>query len=335
MNFDAFVEGPLLWTAFIIFLVGVLIRITVFAGTVLKAGRQKDGAASGPFMVILRSLIPFHMGLLSKPVYSLLRYVFHICLFAVPIWLTGHVALWSESRFGWEWISLPDPWADGMTLIVLGLAGYFILRRVLSVAVRHHSSASDFVLLVLTTAPFLSGYFLMHGTLDHLAFPGNHIRTIHVLSGEVMLVIAAFLFCGTRVNREKCTGCAACEANCPTATLIFKDAGRIRTFFYAISQCICCGGCVGVCPEEAAELRHEMRFRKFLRLFAREKIGSVELAVCEGCRALFAPEPLLDRIGQNIADDYRHYCSTCKKSQLAANFYKLAPWPERRKERRT
>ncbi len=321
MRVDAFVEGPMLWAAFIIFIACVFLRITFFLVTVLKAGNQQNGIASEPLTVIFRSLVPFHMGLLRKPIYAVLRYVFHLCLFVVPIWLTGHIMLWSESRFGWEWISLPDPWADWMTIILLCIAGYFFLRRLLVKEIRQQSSTSDFFLLFVTSIPFLSGYFVTHGTLDGLGFLGNHIRTIHVLSAELMLVVVAFLFCRTRLDSEKCTGCATCESVCPTGTLDYADEGKIRNFYYRTSQCISCGACVKVCPEAAADLAHEIRFYNIFMPFSKEKIRSVELAVCKGCGILFAPEPLLNRIDRDIADDYRRYCSKCKKTQLAANFY--------------
>ena len=73
-----------------------------------------------------RFFIPFHKAVAKKPGYALLRYVFHLCLFVVPIWLGGHIVLWSESRFGWDWKSLPDSWADWMTLLVLAAALFFL-----------------------------------------------------------------------------------------------------------------------------------------------------------------------------------------------------------------
>jgi ferredoxin len=155
------------------------------------------------------------------------------------------------------------------------------------------------------------------------------MRTIHVLCGEAILIGVVFLFYRTRLREERCTGCAACESSCPTGTLESKDEGKLRTFTYSPYQCVCCGACIHACPEEAAELRHAISIRNFFRVIPKDKIRSVELAVCKGCGALFAPEPLLDRVAKTIVDDYGGYCSTCKKTKLAANFYKLAPWPKK------
>lgn len=328
MTFDYFVEVPLLWTAFFIFIISLLVRVVVFVVAILKSKKQKTDYGPSAIMVIFRSFAPLHISALEKPFYTFSRYTFHICLFVVPIWLTGHVEFWSESIFGWEWMTLPDQWADWMTLFVLCFIVYFFMRRILFTEDRHQSSTSDFALLIITAAPFLSGYFLTHGTPDILDFMNNHMWIIHILSGEIMLVSSAFLFCRTRLNKEKCTGCVACASNCPTDAVVFNNEGEIRNIYSFISRCICCGACVTVCPEEAAVLRHEMSIRNFLRLFSGEKIQSIELTVCEGCGAPFAPGLLLGRVEKSLVDDYRHYCSTCKKGKLAANFYKIATWAE-------
>ena len=143
-----------------------------------------------------------------------------------------------------------------------------------------------------------------------------------------MLITAAFLFYRTRLNPQSCTGCAACESNCPTGTLEAKDSGKIRSFSYSIYLCICCGSCLKACPEKAAELRHQISLKNFFKLFSRERIRSVELAECGGCGALFAPEPLLERVASTIVDEYGNYCLMCKKTKIAANFYKHIPLPK-------
>jgi ferredoxin len=163
----------------------------------------------------------------------------------------------------------------------------------------------------------------------------RNMRLLHVLSGEIMLIAAVFLFCRTRLNKDRCTGCAACETNCPTGTLESREEGKIRVFSYALFQCIRCGACVSSCPEQAAELRHEFGLKAFYRPFRSEVVQSVELATCQGCGALFAPVALLDKVGQTISDDYRSFCSNCKKKKLASDFHELAPWPENHQKRLT
>ena len=329
MNFSSFIEGPLLWTVFLLFIIGITVRIVFFFFEIIKSSKDKDYKLWYSLVTFGRSLLPFHNAARKKPIYATLRYIFHICLIAVPVWLSGHIALWEESRFELTWTSLPDAWADWMTLLLLGLAIYFLIRRIVVKDIRFTSSVPDYVIIILTALPFATGYFLTHGSLESIAFLGNNMWTIHILSGEAMILMAVFLFCRTRLNTQKCTGCAACELNCPTGTLESTDEGNVRIFTYSHYQCICCGACVNTCPEEAAELRHEISLARFFQIFPKQEIRSVELTACERCGALFAPEPQLDKVAQTITADYLHFCPTCRKANLRDTLYTLAPWPKK------
>jgi nitrate reductase gamma subunit len=144
------------------------------------------------FATLGRWLLPLNKDVAKNPVFTILGYVFHICLVIVPIWLSGHITLWEESRFEWSWTPLPDALADWMTLIFLGIALFFLLRRIFSANIRLISTFSDYLLLVVAALPFLSGYFVTHGTLDHVAFLGDNMQLIHMLTGELMLILIPF-----------------------------------------------------------------------------------------------------------------------------------------------
>jgi len=332
MDFESFVESPLLWIASFIFVIGLIARVVCFSLAIAKNGNRENAGEMNLTAIFALSLLPFHKAVVKRPIYATLRFLFHICLIVVPIWLSGHIVLWEESRVEWSWTALPDAWADWMTLLLLALAAYFLIRRIALSEVRLNSSPSDHVLIFITALPFLTGYLLAHGSLDSISFMENNMRLIHVLSGEIMLIAVAVLFCRTRLNKDKCTGCAACETNCPTGTLESRDQGEIRVFSYSLFQCIRCGACVSSCPEQAAELRHEFGLNAFYRPFGSEVVQSVELAVCQGCGILFAPVALLAMVEQTITDDYRGFCSSCKKKKLASDFHELAPWPMNQQE---
>jgi ferredoxin len=243
----------------------------------------------------------------------------------VPIWFSGHIGLWEESRFGWSWTALPDEWVDWMTLIFLGLAAFFLLRRMISSDIRSVSSISDYILIIVTAMPFLTGYLLTHDSLDAASFLGKNMWSIHVLSGEVMLITAVFLFCGARLKVTKCTGCAACELSCPTGTLESMDKGRSRIFWFSNYQCILCGECVSTCPEGAADLRHEISASKFFPITLKRKIGSVNLEVCEKCGIPYAPEPQLSSIAKKFTHEYLDFCPRCRGVNYTRIFHQLSP----------
>jgi ferredoxin len=332
MDLFSIVEGPLLWVVSLVFLAGLLIRFSFFLRAIISPNSRDD--ANGQINIastLGRFFLPLHMAFTKKPLYTFLRYIFHGCLFIVPIWLSGHIVLWSESRFEWDWMALPDEWADWMTLILLILAVYFLVRRLIFSNLRQGSSILDILLIIVTALPFLTGYFLTHGTLESVAFVGENMVIFHMLSGQLMILMAVFLFYKSRLNEQTCTGCAACAQNCPTQTLEANDKGNLRIFSYAHFQCICCGSCIGVCPEGAAELRHEINAKRFFRQFFKREIRSVELEACERCGAYFAPESQIVKIGSTVDGDYLKCCPNCRKTNMAERLHQMSPWHRRPK----
>jgi formate hydrogenlyase subunit 6/NADH:ubiquinone oxidoreductase subunit I len=316
MDFGSFVEGPLLWIVFLIFIIVIIGRLGLYVYKTIVSRDYKRlwwvyiPAAIGSMFV------PFHMAIIRKLLYGVLRYIFHVFLLVVPIWLSGHIVLWAGSRFGFDWTPLPDAWADWMTLVVLAFALYFLISRIVVRDVRVNSLPSDYIIVVLTALPFLTGYFLTHSILNSLAFLGGNMRTIHVISAEAMILMTSLLFCRTWINVKICTGCAACEIACHTSALKSTDVEDHRIFSYSHYQCNCCGACVGTCPENAAVLRHEISARRLIQIVAEQEIHSVKLKACERCGTLFAPIPQLEKAGQTIKNDFLRFCPQCKNVNI-------------------
>jgi ferredoxin len=326
MGLGSFIEGPLLKIVFLVFSIVILFRIIFFVSAIIRNRRDIKDKGGNLYVIFARFFIPFHRAVLKRPFYSSLRYVFHFCLFVVPIWLTGHIALWEESRLEWSWTSLPDRWSDWMTIIVLALAVFFIIRHFAIKEVSANTSFSDYLIIVIAALPFASGFLLVHGTLDSIPFFSENLWTMHILTGEIMIVAVAFLFCRTRMNVLKCTGCGSCVLSCPTGTLESEDSGNLRVFHYSHYQCICCGSCVDTCPENAADLRHEIGLAKFVQIFAKHEIRSVKLESCTRCGALFVPEPLLGKIQKNFAYEYLKLCPNCRKLSMGDYLKQHSPW---------
>jgi len=194
VDFFLFVEGPLLWIAFLTFFIGIILRAALF----LSVSRKRDKIIYQYFSwkyvltTFGRWLLPLNKDVAKNPVFTILGYMFHICLIVVPIWFSGHISLWEESRFEWSWTPIPDGLADWMTLIFLAIALFFLLRRIMSADIRLLSTFSDYLLIVVVALPFITGYFLTHGTVDNIGFLGNNIQVIHMLSGELMLILIPF-----------------------------------------------------------------------------------------------------------------------------------------------
>lgn len=194
MDFFLFVEGPLLWIAFLTFFIGSILRAALF----LSVSRKRDKIIYQYFSwkyvlaTFGRWLLPLNKDVIKNPIFTILGYMFHICLIVVPIWFSGHISLWEESRFEWSWTPIPDGLADRMTLIFLAIALFFLLRRIVSADIRLLSTFSDYLLIVVVAMPFITGYFLTNGTVDNIGFLGENIQLIHMLSGELMLILIPF-----------------------------------------------------------------------------------------------------------------------------------------------
>jgi nitrate reductase gamma subunit len=194
VDFFLFVEGPLLWIAFLTFFIGSILRAALF----LSVSRKRDKIIYQYFSwkyvlaTFGRWLLPLNKDVVKNPIFTILGYMFHICLIVVPIWFSGHISLWEESRFEWSWTPIPDGLADRMTLIFLAIALFFLLRRIVSADIRLLSTFSDYLLIVVVAMPFITGYFLTNGTVDNIGFLGENIQLIHMLSGELMLILIPF-----------------------------------------------------------------------------------------------------------------------------------------------
>jgi nitrate reductase gamma subunit len=95
---------------------------------------------------------------------------------------------------------MPDHLADALTgvFILIGLG--LILRRLLRAEVRILSAPRDYLLLLLTLAPFITGFMTYHQF-----GPYRIMLCLHMLTSEILLVLIpftklshAFLFFATR-----------------------------------------------------------------------------------------------------------------------------------------
>jgi nitrate reductase gamma subunit len=184
-----FVSGPLAWIAFLVFIGGSLYKVY----TLITLTYQKESFIFTymSFKYGLRSigrwLTPFGTGNMKEnPVMTVVTFAFHLCLFITPIFLLAHIILWDES-FNISWWSLPEQIADIFTLVVIAGCVYFLYRRLTIPTVKYLTSPSDFGLLAIVAAPFITGFLAYHQVFDY-----QLMMILHVVSGELMLVAIPF-----------------------------------------------------------------------------------------------------------------------------------------------
>ena len=188
MDYYELVRGPFAWVALIGFILGSLYRI-IFPWvrgkkekTLYPLRSVKNAARS-----LLHGVIPFGSAYMRKqPVFTIITFVFHICVVLLPIFLLGHIVLWHES---WKilWWSMPDLLADMMTIMVICSCVYFFVRRRMVPAVKEVTRLDDYILLIIILLPFLTGFLAYHQW-----GPYRPMLILHILSGEILLVTIPF-----------------------------------------------------------------------------------------------------------------------------------------------
>ena len=184
-----FVSGTLVWAAFVIFIGGCIYRLVSMGILAAKRDTYVYAYASPYYGMrsILRWLTPFGTTNMRRhPAMTVVTFVFHFCLLAAPVFVYGHIALVSES-WNLNWWHLPDAVADFMSILVVGACVFFLIRRLKSPEVKFLTGPSDYVILAIVAAPFITGFWTWH------QWPGYQLSGIlHILSGEIMLVAIPF-----------------------------------------------------------------------------------------------------------------------------------------------
>lgn len=188
-----FLTGPALWLAFIVAIVGLVTR-TIFyiKGLSWKLDRVAYTAhpvagAKGAIRSILAFVIPFaNRSWRAKPGFTIMFFVFHIGLLAVPMFLAGHTVILME-RFGTSWPTMSMAAADFWTVAMLLAAMCFAIRRMILPEVRIVTDVKDWFVLIISIAPFITGYLVVHELGDY-----NFWLLAHIISGLAWIVLLPF-----------------------------------------------------------------------------------------------------------------------------------------------
>ncbi len=187
-----FIRGPMVWISFIIFASGLAFQIyKLFAITRKKEARHiilenvtKEGPAKlKEYLKKTISAIRLKRTVLGiQPYMTILTFLFHTSIILTPFFVLGHNILIFESwRF--RFFSLSEFTTDIISVVFLACAAMFLIRRIFVPRVRAVSGIYDYLLLLVTSAPFITGFLAYHQLVDY-----KTILTIHILTGELMLI---------------------------------------------------------------------------------------------------------------------------------------------------
>ena len=188
-NLYNFVTGPLVWVSFTIFIGGSLYRLISLFISIHKKEKFIFSYMSWRYSLrsIFHWIIPFATENWKRhPVLTIATFTFHICLFFTPIFLIAHNVLFEEA---WDisfW-TLSDSSADFMTFLVIFTCIFFLIRRIVSPEVKFVTSASDYIILAIVSAPFITGFIAYHQWFNYDIF-----LILHIVAGEIMLITIPF-----------------------------------------------------------------------------------------------------------------------------------------------
>ena len=187
-----FIRGQLVSIAFVIFILGLIFQFIQFFKLTKKKEWIYPPLEVKPEKKTAGQWVTFCLASLNgtlwktDPLITIVTSVFHVFLILVPLFLLGHNILLNQS-WGLSLWSLPESITDILTLVVLICVAFFLGRRLFLSRVRVITSLYDYAILLIALAPFLTGYLAYHQWFHY-----DTVMTVHVLAGEVMLIIIPF-----------------------------------------------------------------------------------------------------------------------------------------------
>ena len=191
LNNSAFIRGPLLQAALLIFVAGMLYRLV----RVIMLGWSKDNIptmgskATGVTQSYLKGLlifpfIPWVKNTFSKnPVIYLAGGLFHLSLFVVIFLGAAHMLVW-KSLLGFGWATLPFPIVDWMATAGIVAMIALLIHRLTNPVLKLISGLPEWLNWLFVFLPMLTGYLMAH----HLWLPYENLFTLHILSISILLI---------------------------------------------------------------------------------------------------------------------------------------------------
>lgn len=190
----ALARGPLALGAALILIAGLLYQTVRFfvltrpaSGSASPVVQQpRNSGMRQPSLHVQRKARIQRSVLGMEPFMAVMTTLFHAALILTPLMVLAHALLFEES-WGIRPPALPEAASDILTLLVLGLGGFLLYRRIRLARVRSITGPMDIVLLAVVLAPFLTGFLAYHQLT-----PYRPMVVAHMLSGELMLVCIPF-----------------------------------------------------------------------------------------------------------------------------------------------
>jgi len=185
--------GPGLWLSIGIFLIGLFVRGVLYIkglhwqlDRVAYTAHPKAGF-KGAIRSIFFWIIPFGTrSWRTQPLMTVLFFVFHIGAVGIPLFLAAHNMMLQE-KLGFSFASLNQTIADVISWGVIFSAIFLTARRLVLPEVRILSTAYDYLILLLSAAPFITGLLCRYEIGNYSFF-----LIVHIILGEILLISIPF-----------------------------------------------------------------------------------------------------------------------------------------------
>lgn len=188
----AFAKGPLFIMTFLFMCFGLLRHVYLQSIQMYETFRKVSDRRFSLWnnaKSLMEWVFPVGHVYRHKPVMSLVSIIFHVGLIVVPIFLVSHIALWKDSLGIW-WPGVSIGVADALTIVTIASAVFLFFYRVFEPGTRAMSDPMDFILLILLTIPFITGFMAVHPAVNPISY--NGIMLLHILSAELVFVLIPF-----------------------------------------------------------------------------------------------------------------------------------------------
>jgi nitrate reductase gamma subunit len=181
-----FARGPALQWAMIIFLVGVMWRLTgslfYMVRDDLTSPRHSGRTMDGLKVIATRSL-PAHTFEKRIRFQHYTGYAWHVGLFVTLLFFAPHI-MFFESVLGVSWPSLPNSIILVSAAITLAILIALLIRRLSHPVMRAISNADDYISVLLVILPLLSGIL----AFAHMGLRYETMMALHILSVDALLI---------------------------------------------------------------------------------------------------------------------------------------------------
>lgn len=190
-NWIEFARGPLFTITFLIMVLGLLRQIVlqIYFLTVNKGRRLSNAPWNRMIKDALTWVIPIKHIIPGSRIFSISSFLMHIGLIIVPLFLMDHIVLW-EAFTGWNLPAIGKSFADYLTLFTIACILILLCCRTFIARHRVMSQPMDYVLLIITLIPFMSGYLASHPNVN--PFPWKVMMLTHLLGADALFILIPF-----------------------------------------------------------------------------------------------------------------------------------------------